>query len=488
MTDRKALADVGSERAVLAGLCQWGNDAFVDIDGIVDVNTFTVPNNQMLYKCLEHLFKNGTKKVDQPSIIGASHALNYHESITKEKKDLEYLRSLFNFPIYLENVRTHAMKILNLRVGRMAQDRHQEAYRNLSEINGTEGVDHIIGISENPIFALSNELNAGKEESPETLGEGTRDYLIDLMDNPVENMGVPTPWPIFNKMIGGGIRTGVSLVAARPKVGKSSCAKECGIHAANVLGIPVLMLDTEMKKNDQIHRAISSISKIPLEKIETGQCGQNKKDREAILNAEEKIRSIPFYHKRIGGKDFDEVLSIIRRWIYQVVGFDEDGNTNPHLVIYDYFKLMSDKGLKDIKEYQAIGFQISALTDFCNDYDTPVLAFVQVNRDGITKDTTDIISQSDRLLWLCTSLSIYKRKTADEIANDGTENGNMKLVPLECRFGTPAEEGDHINMEMDGSIATIKELNTQRMAVADAQNNSTGFEVDEDDGEDKSPF
>ncbi len=33
------------------------------------------------------------------------------------------------------------------------------------------------------------------------------------------------------------------------------------------------------------------------------------------------------------------------------------------------------------------------------------------NRDGETKESTDVVSESDRLVWLCTSFSIFKNKT-----------------------------------------------------------------------------
>jgi hypothetical protein len=141
-----------------------------------------------------------------------------------------------------------------------------------------------------------------------------------------------------------------------------------------------------------------------------------------------KLEKIPFYHRWVGGKAFEEISSIMRRWIYQNVGFNSEGKTNPHLIIYDYFKLMNDDNLGKMQEYQAIGFQISYLSDFCKKYNTPCLSFVQINRDGITKDTSDIISQSDRLLWLATSVAIFKRLTKDEIIqNGGTKFGNRRM-------------------------------------------------------------
>jgi hypothetical protein len=106
-----------------------------------------------------------------------------------------------------------------------------------------------------------------------------------------------------------------------------------------------------------------------------------------------------------------------------------------------------------------------------------------LNRDGVTKESTDVVSGSDRLVWLCTSFSIFKVKSSEEQAED-LENGckkayNRKLVPLIARHGGCLEDGDYINIRMDGAIAkltegpTRNELNTRTI--------DDGFETDESD-------
>ena len=62
-----------------------------------------------------------------------------------------------------------------------------------------------------------------------------------------------------------------------------------------------------------------------------------------------------------------------------------------------------------------------------------MVTFVQLNRDGITKESTDTASGSDRIIWLCSNFTIFKRKSDEEIAEDGPENGNRKLLPLVSR-------------------------------------------------------
>ena len=115
----------------------------------------------------------------------------------------------------------------------------------------------------------------------------------------------------------------------------------------------------------------------------------------------------------------------------------------------------------NIQEYQALGFQITNLHNLAVKYDFPCLSFVQLNRDGITKESTDAVSGSDRLIWLCTSFSIFKSKSPEELAEDGPRAGNRKLVPIVSRHGAGLDDGNYINLRMHGEYAKLEELRTR---------------------------
>ena len=158
------------------------------------------------------------------------------------------------------------------------------------------------------------------------------------------------------------------------------------------------------------------------------------------------------------------------------------------MIIYDYLKLMtSDSISSSLQEFQVLGFQITSLHNFCVQYDCPCLSFVQLNRDGITKESTDVVSGSDRLIWLCTSFSIFKNKSEEEVAEDGEDNGNRKLVPLVSRHGAGLADGDYINMSMIGEVGKILEGVTRNKLRKNTKQDSQGFIVENDDDE-KVPF
>ena len=112
---------------------------------------------------------------------------------------------------------------------------------------------------------------------------------------------------------------------------------------------------------------------------------------------------------------------------------------------------MSSSGISNnIQEYQALGFQITELHNLTVKYDFSCLSFVQLNRDGITRESTDTVSGSDRLILLCTSFSQFKVKSQEELAEDGPSGGNRKLVTLKARHGAGLMDGNYINLNMVG--------------------------------------
>lgn len=243
--------------------------------------------------------------------------------------------------------------------------------------------------------------------------------------------------------------------------GKSYIADAISVNVTNE-NIPVLMLDTEMSKEDHSHRMLAMISGVKLDDIENGSFAKDEISKDKVIKAAEKLSKLKYYYINVAGEPFNIIANQIKRWVIQTVGKDENGKTNDCLVIYDYLKLMTSNNISaNLQEYQALGFQISELHNLCVRLDIPCLSFVQLNREGETKESTDVVSGSDRIVWLCTSFTIFKHKTLEEMAEDGKIVCTRKLVPIVSRHGAGLDYGDYINIKFDGSIGLIKEHKTR---------------------------
>lgn len=486
------LCDAGAERAVLASLVQYGLDAYVNVSDLINHETFGNTNNQILFQCISKVLSN-EQQVDITALLSAASQLNFSETVNTPQ-ELKYIKSLFDFPVNKDNVVSFAVQIKKFEFARKIKKLTAQIHKNVDKVTGKESIDEIVQILENPVTDFLREDDGGKR--PEKIGSDINEYITFLTENKCDIIGIPTGFAKYDQAIGGGLRRKcVDLVSARPKVGKSVFADNVALNVASK-NIPVLVLDTEMSKEDHLNRLLANISGVPINEISTGKFIDDQEKYEKVVLASKKLEQIPYNYVSVAGKPFDQILNLIKRWIVQDVKTDETGKTNDCLIIYDYLKLMSSDSItNNIQEYQALGFQITSLHNLCVKLDIPCLSFVQLNRDGITRESTDTVSGSDRLIWLCTSFSIFKLKSPEELAEDGPNAGNRKLVPIVARHGGGLDDGDYINMNMQGSHAKLTELKTRNefknqpigdtglVNDSDIQRIKNGLESDQEEAE-----
>jgi len=458
--------DIASEKAVLAGIFQYGSSAYTDVADIINNSTFTNDSNELLFRCLEYLLKDKTNgSVDVATLFSAANSLGVNKFLEKDH-ERKHRRAVMNFPIKLENVRSMAKRIRKLQIAREGSVVVDTIKDELSQVNGDEPIDKILAMMENPVYDFALGLSEGKADGPQRMGSGLDAYIKHISDNPVENVGISSGYPMYDLAIGGGFRKKtVNMIGARAKVGKTLFADNVALHVAGKLGIPVLNLDTEMSKEDHWNRMIATMSGVPIKTLETGKFAKDKKQAQAVKEAVDKLRNMPYDYQSIAGFPFEEIVSIMRRWIMKTVGLEDNGEAKPCLIIYDYLKLMSSDAIsKNLQEYQVLGFQMTGLHNFAVRYSVPFLSFIQLNRDGINKEDTDVASGSDRIIWLCSNFTIFKPKSDEEIAEDSPltdKDYNRKLVPIIARHGAGMESGDYINMQMFGEIGKIVEGETR---------------------------
>lgn len=455
------LVDLGAERALLSGLCKYGSEAFSDISDIIQVKTLTHEFNQVMYKCIEHHLKDKTDGViDLPSILSSANSLGIHHILDKDE-GRKMLRAILNMDIEQVNLRKLGAKLRKLQIARDLSSVMDEAKAALLEVSGDESAAHIISLAENPIFDYSMKVSDGRNSGPQLIGSDLKERINFLRNNPVSQMGISTGFPEYDFVIGGGLRKGsVNVTAARAKMGKTSIAKNMAIHIAEILGYHVLNLDTEMCKEDQQYRMVSSMTGVPINDICTGKFALNREHDRLVNEALERIAKMPYYYQSIAGMPFEDVIAIMRRWITKDVGLI-NGEAKPCVIILDYLKLLDSGNMKNIQEYQELGFMMTSLQNFMVKYRVPCQTFVQLNRDGLDKENEATVSGSDRISWFCSSLGIFKAKTSEEMAEDLKagikEKYNRKYIPLLSRFGPGLDYGDYINMKFEGQYCRIRE-------------------------------
>lgn len=453
------LSDLPAERAVLSGIFRYGSESYHDVTDIINESSFTDESNSVLFSCAKHVLENDdTRSLDVPTMLSAAKELGLNDFFNTQ--EVQHMNSVMKFPVAMENVRKFAIKIKKLEIARTMYDQLELTKEKYLELKGDESIATILGLAEESIMDASS-LIAANDEAPSSIFSNIDEYLQELAEAEVDQIGISTGFPRYDFAIGGGLRRGtVNVIGARPKTGKTLLADNMGVHIAKQ-GIPVLNLDTEMRREDHQNRITAMISDVPINDIETGQFAKDPAKKKRVDDAISEVKDVPYYFKSIGGASFEEQLSHMRRWISRVVGLNDKGKAKDCVIIYDYLKLMDSAEIRgDMKEFQVLGFMITALHNLSLKYEVPILTFIQLNRDGITKESTDTASGSDRIIWLCSNFTIYKRKSDEEIAKDGEESGNRKLVPIIARHGEGLEPSDYINITLKGKFGKIIEGKT----------------------------
>ena len=454
------LSDFETEQALLANLLEYGFESYHDITNIgLNDQSFSDNSHKIFFKAFKHLFEQkDSKRLDIPLVISTIKSLGYDGWVDENTKD--YLQELKETNTHKESVGEFAKKLRKLEFGKKIKKALEELDQEVSEISGEESTTELFGLVESKLSNLAGFITDSSND-PVDIGQSIRDHLENRAVNPIDQMGIPTGFGIFDKCIGGGLRRhAITIIAARPKVGKSTLCKNMAYNIAK-LGIPVLYLDTEMQAEDQMDRLISSVSGVELNDIETGKFATNYIDREKIKEAVEEIERANFKYHNISGLSTDAQLSIAKKWIVKDVGLNNVGKAKECVLVYDYIKLMDMGDLSKAQEYQALGFLVTALQNFAVKYDIPILTAAQLNRDGISVEDTSAIAGSDRLAMYCSSISILKYKTIEELEQEEYQWGNQKLFPLITRYGGGMESGDFINISFSKPTNRMEEKGTR---------------------------
>jgi len=287
---------------------------------------------------------------------------------------------------------------------------------------------------------------------------------IDLIveergNNPVNDIGYPTPFPCFNQFNGGLRPKNIYAIVARPGQGKSNWLMEMsfGTSLVNDFNVKVLYLDTENEQEDVRNRMLSSISGVPFWYLETGNWKNHAEYEPKIRKALKSIKDnkYTFHFYKVANKSIEQICSYARRWHSKNVG-----RGGKCILVYDYIKLTTEKVDKNWAEHQAIGDKIDKIKNLAGELNAVALVAMQLNKSGDSQnkkshelnDDSSAVALSDRLQWFASYVGLLRPKTIDELEIDGPENGTHKLIKIKGRFQGKSATGhsDLVKRKING--------------------------------------
>lgn len=431
-----AIYSLQVEKYVLSGLIRHPA-SFADIESFINESDFINDVHYTIFCVFKETFNKG-EQIDK--ILISQKCKNLGITFKDQSIDIfNYVNSICLIPTSQAGLIEGAKELLKLRIRREIEQTGDEI-KKFANSCAEKPIEEIITESDK-IYNSKICTYASENNKPEDITNNVIEIIEERGNNPIEDTGLTSPYANFNRLYGG-IRPG-NLYAwvSRPKHGKSTILNDLAIKITSInKGCKALVLDTEMSTIDMKFRIASSLTGIPVWHLETGNWKKNNNLYQKFEQSKDKIRGLTNQvdHLQVAGKPIEEIVSIVKRWYFSKVG-----RGNQCVVVYDYIKLTGESD-KNKQEYQLIGEKVNALKELCSELNIPILTACQLNRSAESGvDDSSAISQSDRLQWFASFVAIFRRKSVEEIADDGPEFGSHKLIPLATRFQGKDSAGHH---------------------------------------------
>ena len=192
--------------------------------------------------------------------------------------------------------------------------------------------------------------------------------------------GLTTGYENINKYTQGFQKGELTIIAARPSVGKTALAINFAFRAATRKGVPVAIFSLEMAAELLVKRLVASESNVPLQKINAGDL--NGAERSKIAAAIKTVSAAPIFIDDTAGIKLMDIIAKSRQL--------QAKHPDLGLIVIDYLGLVTTGGVssKGADSRQEEVRKISlALKGLARDLKVPVIVISQLSRDVEKRDT-----------------------------------------------------------------------------------------------------
>jgi replicative DNA helicase len=179
----------------------------------------------------------------------------------------------------------------------------------------------------------------------------------------------------FDDMTSGLQKSELTIIAARPSMGKTALAINIAQNAAIKGGKVVAIFSLEMSKESLLRRMLASEALVGAKKIQTGFLP--REDRDKLTNALERLVEAQLYVDDTPGVSLTEMRAKARRLRQSAGGLD--------LIVVDYLQLMTAGTMgPGAKRYENRTQEVSAISRglkaLAKELEIPVMALSQLSR------------------------------------------------------------------------------------------------------------
>lgn len=372
MKRRKPSADRGlphnweTERAVLGALLT-APERLPDIRLHLEAEDFHRPAHKAIFGLLVAIAGTG----GSPGLVALLDEIE-RRNCAESVGGIAYVAALMQAHASIDLLDSDARRVRDYAVRRelVLHARQVEA----DVLDGVKPTPDVLDAAASGLAKISATVDSG--EAPE-LGATLDEVLADIewrADNPGALTGVPTGFHDLDRKTTGLHGGDVTVLAARPAMGKTALVLNIAVHAAKQ-GYPVGVFSMEMSRKQLLHRVLCAEARVDAQRVRNGEITTT--DRVALRVAVDQTRVLPIDIDDAPGLSLLQLRSRVRAMDRRVRLKTGHGL---RLLIFDYLQLMSGTGAKGENRENAVSAISRGLKILAKEMDVPVLVLSQLNR------------------------------------------------------------------------------------------------------------
>lgn len=297
-----------------------------------------------------------------------------------------------------------------------------------------DDVDAVVEDAEKMIFSVTDRRISQNFVGMDSLITDSVNTITELAEHKTHIVGVPTGFTGLDNILAGLRGGSLTVLAARPGVGKTSFVLNVGINAAKK-GFRVGLFSLEMSAQEIMPRILSSEANIPLKALRSGNLQSG--DWTEIFRAADRLDKLDFAIDDTPSLSILEMRAKARR---QMHGCEGKG-----IIIVDYLQLMEPQNSRSENRNIEIGEISRGLKILAKELNIPVIALSQLSRSvesrtGKRPQLSDLRESGSIEQDADTVIFIDRSTTAEEAASsDRPDEGVARLIIAKNRSG---ETGD----------------------------------------------
>ena len=365
LLDRSPPHSLEAERGVLASML-LDPRVIDDIVLIVKAEHFFSGSHRTIFKAIKAVHDNPRTTVDLTLVIEKLKAGGDLEVVG----GAEAIEGLYHLLPIASNGPTYAAVVAEKHQARELLTASLDTMRDLFGEAGEEHgeIKHVLERAERRVFAIS-ETNS--ESHTSDMSTAITAWMLDFDTRKQgEAKGIPIGYDEIDRRIGG-LRGGeLTIIAARPSMGKSAFAMNIARLLAELRGKASLFVTLEMSRIELVERLLACTANVTLTRLRNNWI--NPHERRLIVEATSTLSQLPLFIDEAPSRSVSEIAAMCRR-------MKRKGSLDALFV--DYLQLVEAENAKDPREQQVAKIA-RRLKTLARELKIPVIVLSQLNRES----------------------------------------------------------------------------------------------------------